>query len=487
VLIKPSRKLIIDHNVPSARFVLTFLHARAPLPLCITVNSQQLNQMAPKRKAESAAAAAAAESEVDADGDIKITDGSEGGGGPAAEKKARTTQTPTGAPAVDGVVGGGGGDGRGGGAGTGGSIRASGPLSSAVDDEKTTDVPMGGTGHSSASAASASASAAASASASASSSPSSVPAAGPVASAALSYLIIGALSQEAPQTAAQAAALQHFFDSGIGIDGSLTTGKTLTVRKVTADLKDLWSTPQSNGGFVVCYVGHCGDNGGLRLKGAGDTSQTVMPVQLYNLWSASAAFKAGGSLFLLLYCCYSGVWVDVARDMARERKCERVFVQSSAPSTTTAFDGVFGELWIEYAVGRMSAVKLRNRLPALPASYAPGRSASAAAAPSSPPTMSAAVLSLVCLKNAMVLLCAHSSSIAMDADSSVSVGLLPAGYGAPTATPVVQAAAEGARLEAKRAAVAAEDARDRITGKKVLTDQELAGSSIRQRVDARSE
>jgi hypothetical protein len=114
-------------------------------------------------------------------------------------------------------------------------------------------------------------------------------------------------------------------------------------------------------------------NGGFRLRGDADAAETVAPAQLFKLWAGSAAFKAGGSLFLLLYCCFSGVWVDVAREM----RAERVFVQSSASSTLTAFDGAFGGLWIEYAVGRLSAAKLRGRLPALPCSCAPARSASA--------------------------------------------------------------------------------------------------------------
>jgi hypothetical protein len=50
-----------------------------------------------------------------------------------------------------------------------------------------------------------------------------------------------------------------------------------------------------------------------------------------------------------------------------------VWVQCSSPADMTAFDGAFLALWIEFAVGRITAEELRGRLPGSPVAYASNR------------------------------------------------------------------------------------------------------------------
>jgi hypothetical protein len=185
----------------------------------------------------------------------------------------------------------------------------------------------------------------------------------------LSYLIIAARSQDAPAAATQASLLQHFLSDGVQARGDSLVGETLTGARVTAELRRLFGSAAAGQGIVVAYSGHCNAAGAFALQSKGGAAESVTPVQLLKAWSGSSSFKAGGSLFLLLNCCHSGVWAAAARD----RKAERVWVQCSSPADLTTFDGAFPALWIEFAVGRINASSLRGRLPASPAAYAPAR------------------------------------------------------------------------------------------------------------------
>jgi hypothetical protein len=142
----------------------------------------------------------------------------------------------------------------------------------------------------------------------------------------------------------------------------------LTSGGVMAELTRLFTDTPVGTGIFVCYSGHCSATGALVLRGAPST-ETITPAQLFKAWSTSKAFKAGGSLFLLLNCCHSGVWAVVARG----REAERVWVQCSSLADLTTFDGAFPALWIEFAVGRITVAALRSRLPAPPAAYGPDR------------------------------------------------------------------------------------------------------------------
>jgi hypothetical protein len=188
-------------------------------------------------------------------------------------------------------------------------------------------------------------------------------------SAPLSYLIIGARSQDVPSAATQAALLQHFLSDGVQAHGRLLVGDTLSSAGVMGEVNRLFGSPAPGQGIVVCYSGHCSATGALALQGKGGAAESVTPAQLLKAWSGSAAFKAGGSLFLLLNCCHSGIWAVATR----AREAERVWVQCSSPADLTTFDGPFPALWIEFAVGRLTAAALRSRLPASPAAYAPDR------------------------------------------------------------------------------------------------------------------
>jgi hypothetical protein len=88
----------------------------------------------------------------------------------------------------------------------------------------------------------------------------------------------------------------------------------LTSAGVMAELNRLFGSPAPGQGIVVCYSGHCSETGAWALQSK--AAESLTPAQLLKAWSASAAFKAGGSLFVLLNCCHSGIWAVAAR--ARE-------------------------------------------------------------------------------------------------------------------------------------------------------------------------
>jgi hypothetical protein len=123
------------------------------------------------------------------------------------------------------------------------------------------------------------------------------------ASAVSSYLIIGARSRYASAATTQVALLEQFLSDGVQAPGGLLNGDDLTSPRVMSELNRLFATDANGHAIVVCYSGHCNETGALTLQSNAD--ETVTPTQLLKAWSGSAAFKTGGSLFLLLNCCHS--------------------------------------------------------------------------------------------------------------------------------------------------------------------------------------